>query len=221
MKTLLYVGSVLVLAGLCAAEDRTWMRARRFEIGINGGNTLGNAVGTRVGLAIFGNSRIDAAGAIAVGVSAGTFVTSTLIFYGQVTAIDGRSEYHDLGFGYTSETNLANVIYEGGFQRMLPVRANRRLVPYVLGSGATIQIRGDILVNLHTDYPEPEPDKAIEGATRARLNKAVFAPAVGGGVRFSVSDRIGLKLELRTYFPVAELKTSRVVGFCGIVFYFR
>jgi hypothetical protein len=76
---------------------------------------------------------------------------------------------------------------------------------YAIGAGSTIQKRVDVIVNYVNTNPSPPATDVLAGATRVRLKKAIFAPVVGGGLRYYIGRRFGFRMEGKSYFPTADV----------------
>lgn len=212
------------------AQNATALRDGSFEIGILAGDTLGGLVPADTGLANFGGFRIKSPGSGAVGVSVAIAANPKLLFYGQVSAWKGEHRDRPLTAGYSAATNLFNLVYEGGFERVFPLssrtgtaqsvsgRAHRPgpFALYVLGAGSTIQKRVDVVVNYTDPNPNPSPSDVLGAATRVRLKKAVFAPVVGVGARYYFAHRFGIRIESKAYFPTGDVPRPTGVASGGI-----
>ena len=204
MTNLLKVaGCVFGTAIVLTAQTATVIRDGSFELGFLAGDTIGGLVPADIPLDTFNGFRVKSPGRGTLAINFAIAAKQTLLFYGQVGAFKGTQDNRALGGGFSASTNLLNIVYEGGFEKLFPIR-NTRAALYVVGAGATIQKRVDVLVNFLNLNPSPPPTDVLAGATRVRLKKAIFAPAAGGGLRYYLGRRFGFRLELKSYFPTTD-----------------
>jgi len=205
------VGGSLVLK----AQTATVIRDGSIEIGVAAGDTLGGLVPADIPLAAFNGFHVKSAGRGILAISVAIAGTRSLLFYGQFSGFKGARASYDFGSGYSATTNLLNIVYEGGFERLFPIRRTP-LALYALGAAATVQKRVDVIVNYTNPASSLPPTDVLGGATRVRLKKATFAPAVGGGLRCYVGRRFGFRLEVKSYFPTADVVRPTGVASGGI-----
>jgi hypothetical protein len=216
-------GALALLICICGACRPGWgqndkdsvLRSGSFEIGVLAGDTIGGLLPSDVPLANFSGFRVTSPGSGAFAVNVARAVSRRLLFFGQVNVWKGRHEDRSLPAGYSASTNLLNLVYEGGFE-WAPLRNRGRFEPYVLVAGSTIQKRVDVIVNYANPSPNPAPTEVLGGATRVRFKDAVFAPAMGAGIRYYFGHRFGIRMETKAYFPTGDVPRATGVASCGL-----
>ena len=195
------------------------LRTGSIELGLMGGNAIDGLARADIPLANFVGFRVASSGTGLLSLNVAVAIKPNLLFFGQIAALKGKHERRPLSGGYSAETNLLNVLYEGGFEYIFPPK--KRLSPYLLVSGATVQKRIDTLVNFVNLNPFPPEKEPLAGATRVRLTRAVFAVAGGGGLRYYFTRHFGLRFELKSYFPTTDVRTPFAAATAGIFIVFN
>jgi hypothetical protein len=209
---------LLYLISVCTAvrgQTHTVIRDGSVEIGVLAGDTIGGLVRAGIPLPNFNGFIVSSPGRGVLAVNTAFAASKSLLFYGQVSAFRGARTDRDLGAGFSATTNLLNLVYEAGFEKLFPVRRTAWAI-YVLGAGATVQKRVDVLVNFADPNPAPPATEVFAGATRVRLKKAIFAPTAGGGLRYYFGRHFGLRVEAKSYFPTGDLPRAVGVASAGL-----
>jgi len=196
------------------------VREGSIEIGISAGNAVAGLAEAIIPLPVFKNQQVGSPGSGAVSLEANLGIRPTLELFGAISLIKGSHEHQILGGGFTSDTNLLNIIYQGGVRRSFPI-ASGRVAPLASLSGSTITKRVDNIVNFQPGDSNLNPGSVAGGASRIRYTRAVFAIAPSVGLRYSVSRNIGFRLEARAYFPTADVTTPICIVEGGIVLRIR
>lgn len=197
------------------AQSASILREGSFEVGMLAGDTIGGLVPADIPLADFTGFRVKSPGKGTLAISVAIAESPKLLFYGQFGAFKGEHRDRPLTSGFSAATNLLNLVYEGGFERIFATKWSR-VAFYALGGGSTIQKRVDAIVNFVNPNPSPLPTDVLGGATRVRLKKAVFAPVVGSGVRYYFGRRFGFRIEGKAYFPTGDVPRPTGVANAGL-----
>jgi hypothetical protein len=215
LRGLLLAACLCAVASHLSAQTMPSLREGSFEIGVLAGDTIGGLVPADIALSNFNNFRVKSPGAGVFGMNIAIAGSSKLLFYGQVSGFKGEHEPRGLPEGYSATTNLFNLVYEGGFERILPIHS-RSVALYALGAGATIQKRVDVIVNYADQNAAPAPTDVLGAATRVRLKNAVFAPVVGVGLRYYAGRLFGFRFESKAYFPTGDVPRPTGVACAGV-----
>ena len=225
--------------GRLSAQTEHQLRDGSFEAGVLIGDTIGGLVPAVVPLPSFNGFEVKSPGKGVLGASVAIAANPTLLFYGEVSVFRGEHRNRPLEGGYSAQTNLLNLVYEGGFEKIFPLSyrvpatkpanaspaaqtaggsGNRtvRFALYALGAGSAIQKRADTLVTYVDPNPQPDPKDVLAGATRVRLKHTVFAPVIGGGLRYYFGKRFVYRIETKLYLPTGDVPRATGVASMGV-----
>jgi opacity protein-like surface antigen len=116
--------------------------------------------------------------------------------------------------GGTSVTqyNIDMTDVHGGIHFRI-VKGNSRFVPYLVGGLGMVR-SSNSQVHLYTTNPSTGAKNPVGGPPIAISSNVSFAVNAGAGVRFSITERIGMRLEFKAFIP-----TSAPTGVSNDVFY--
>ncbi|MCX6629407.1 MAG: hypothetical protein NTW28_17455 [Candidatus Solibacter sp.] len=194
------------------------LRTGVIEFGLSGGLAAGDVGGANIDLPGVITYRVEGRGGPSGKLHVGLGMWSRYQFVADAAVLGGGRAKSDLGGGFQVETKTNAIVYGAGIHVRFPV--SRRLIPYLALGGASVQSRSDTLV-LFT-APTKTPGLPSDAATRVRLREGSFAGVAGGGAQFfPARSRVGLRVEVKSYFPTGTSHTPFMQLTAGVLTWVR